>query len=219
MSLARVPEVPLSLRTFDELLAEAVAFHGHLCPGQVLGVRMTLTGCREIGVERPRAAGKGLVVFVEIDRCATDAIQALTGVSVGKRTLRHLAYGKMAATFVDVAGRHAVRIAARDDARLRAPEWAPAAADPRQAQMAAYRMMPEAVLLRIQPVVIRPGWLDRRRVRVACEACGEGINYEREFIVGGRTLCQPCAGVTYYQPVEAEATRGDATPAPILAGP
>src|SRR5581483_3793324 len=117
-------EVPLSARRFDELLAEAVAFHGHLCPGQVLGIRMTLAGCQALDIDRPRAAGKGLVVIVEIDRCATDAIQVLTGVSLGKRTLRHMDYGKMAATFVDVTRGRAVRLVARDDARQRAAEWA-----------------------------------------------------------------------------------------------
>jgi formylmethanofuran dehydrogenase subunit E len=92
----------LAERPFADLLEEAVRFHGHLCPGQVLGVRMALAGCRELGIDRPRSVGKRLVVFVEIDRCATDAIQALTGVSIGKRTLKHLDYGKMAATFADV---------------------------------------------------------------------------------------------------------------------
>lgn len=82
--------VPIYERAFDELLAEAVSFHGHACPGQVLGVRMTQAGCREVGVPHPRAAGKSFLVIVEIDRCATDAIEALTGVSLGKRTLKHL---------------------------------------------------------------------------------------------------------------------------------
>ena len=108
----------LAERSFDDLLAEAVEFHGHLCPGQVLGVRMALAGTREVGITTPRTAGKNLVVFVEIDRCATDAIQALTGVSLGKRTLKHLDYGKMAATFVNVSRGAAVRVVARDCARL-----------------------------------------------------------------------------------------------------
>jgi formylmethanofuran dehydrogenase subunit E len=82
-------DLSLARATFDELLAHAVAFHGHLCPGQVLGVRMAIAGCRELGFERPWTAGKRLVVFVEIDRCATDAVEALTGVSLGKRTLKH----------------------------------------------------------------------------------------------------------------------------------
>lgn len=200
---AAVVEPPLAERPFDELLADAVRFHGHLCPGQVLGIRMALAGCREVGIERPRSAGKRLVVFVEIDRCATDAIQALTGVSLGKRTLKHLDYGKMAATFVDAVGGSAVRVVARDDARQAASEWAPREPEPRRAQVAAYRRMPEPLLLRIERVTVNPGWLDRRRVRVRCDQCGEGINYEREVIAAGRALCRACADGAYYIPCEA----------------
>jgi len=106
-------ETPLADRGLDELTREAIAFHGHLCPGLVLGIRMARAGCRAIGIDRPRSAGKALVVFVEIDRCATDAIQALTGVSLGKRTLKHVDYGKMAATFADAVTGMAVRVSAR----------------------------------------------------------------------------------------------------------
>ena len=190
----------LSQRSFDDLLTDAVTFHGHMCPGQVLGVRMTLAGCRALGIDQPRSAGKRLVVFVEIDRCATDAIQAITGVSLGKRTLKHVDYGKMAATFADAATGVAMRVSARDGARELAPRWAPGEADPRRAQIAAYRVMPEALLLRIEPVRVRPGWLDRRRVRVTCLACGEGINYQREVVAGDRVLCRACGGDRYYVP-------------------
>src|SRR3989338_9830799 len=129
-------------RPVDELVEEAVAFHGHLCPGQVLGVRMAVAGCREVGIPLPLQAGKGLVVVVEIDRCATDAIQALTGVSLGKRTLKHLDYGKMAATFVNMVSGTAVRVAARDTARALAASYAPGQSDARQAQIQAYQIMP-----------------------------------------------------------------------------
>ncbi len=207
-------DLPLSAQRFDDLLARAVDFHGHLCPGQVLGVRMTVAGCRDLGLEHPRRVGKRLVVFVEIDRCATDAIQALTGVSVGKRTLKHLDYGKMAATFVDVVTGAAVRVLARDGARDLAPEWATGGPDARLTQIAAYRIMPESLLLRIAPVAIAPGWLDRRRVRVACEACGEGVNYQREIVRRGRTLCRACAGVSYYTPLAS--TSPPSQPAPAL---
>jgi len=193
-----VTEIPFSERSFDDFLDEAVRFHGHMCPGQVLGVRMTLAGCREIGIERPRSAGKGLIVLVEIDRCATDAIQALTGVSLGKRTLKHLDYGKAAATFVNVGTGRAVRVAARDSAREAAGRWMAGAPDARVAQREADRAMPEVELLDVTPVGIEPGWLDRPRVRVPCAACGEGINYGREVIHDGRALCRACAGERYY---------------------
>jgi formylmethanofuran dehydrogenase subunit E len=187
-------------RSFDALLDEAVAFHGHLCPGQVLGVRMTLAGCRALGIDDPRRAGKRLVVLVEIDRCATDAIQALTGVSLGKRTLKHVDHGKMAATFADTVTGEAVRVVARDDARALAAAVVPGEPDRRRAQTAAYRTLPEDRLLRLERVVVDPGWLDRRRVRVACAQCGEGVNYEREVRAGGRVLCRACAGESYYAP-------------------
>ncbi len=180
------------MKPFDELLQEAIAFHGHLCPGQVLGVRMAIAGCCALGIEEPTRMHKTLVVFVEIDRCATDAIQVVTGCSLGKRTLKHLDYGKMAATFVNVTTGAAVRAVARDDARQRASAYAPGVADPRTAQVAAYRVMPEAELLRLAPVVIRPGWLDRPRVRVPCQLCGEGVNYGREVVSNGLTLCRSC---------------------------
>lgn len=191
-------ETALASRAFDDLLEEAVGFHGHLCPGQVLGVRIVLAGCGELGITHPNTMGKGLVVFAEIDRCATDAIQALTGVSIGKRTLKHMDYGKMAATFVDMEHERAVRVVARDDARARAAEWAPPNLDQREIQIEAYRVMPADVLLSIASVRILPGWLDRRRVRKPCAACGEGINYEREVVVNGHPLCRACAGDSYY---------------------
>lgn len=180
------------MRPFDELLADAVAFHGHLCPGQVLGVRMAIEGCRALGINEPKTMGKSLLVAVEIDRCATDAIQSVTGCSLGKRTLRFLDYGKMAATFVSVIARRAVRVVARDDARERAGAYAPGVTDPRQAQLEAYRAMPAVELLRVRAAAVRPEWLDRRRVRVFCRLCGEGVNYGREVVSDGLTLCRPC---------------------------
>lgn len=189
------------MRSFDELLCDAVAFHGHLCPGQVLGVRMAIAGCRGLDIEEPKTMGKNLVVFVEIDRCATDAIQAVTGCSLGRRTLKHLDYGKMAATFVDVSPGQAVRVVARDDARARARAYAPGVADPRKAQTIAYGVMPEDEILRLELVVIRSGWLDRERVRVFCQLCGEGVNYGLEVVSDDLTLCRSCFGTGYYVPV------------------
>lgn len=199
-------------RAIDDLVAEAVSFHGHRCPGQVLGVRMTVAGCRESGFAHPRAAGKHLVVFVEIDRCAADAIEALTGVSLGKRTLKHLDWGKAAASFVDARTGRGVRVAARDDARELAALLVPGEPDRRRAQMAAYRVMPERSLLLIESIVVTPGWLDRPRVRVQCAECREGVNYGREIVVRGRVLCRGCAGERYYGRVGYD-TRHNAPPA------
>jgi formylmethanofuran dehydrogenase subunit E len=97
------------MRSFEELLKESSTIHGHSCAGQVLGVRMAMVGCREVGVDEPKGSKK-LIVYVEMDRCATDAVQAVTGCSLGKRTLKFRDYGKMAATFVNTETRRAVRI-------------------------------------------------------------------------------------------------------------
>ncbi len=112
----------------EELLAESAALHGHICPGQVLGVRMAMRGCKELGIEKPKEEAKRLVVYVEIDRCATDAIQVVTGCKLGKRAMKHVDYGKLAATFVDLHTGSAVRVVAREDAREKAclyfrPGW------------------------------------------------------------------------------------------------
>jgi molybdopterin-guanine dinucleotide biosynthesis protein MobB len=183
------------MRSFEELLKESSSIHGHHCAGQVLGVRMAMVGCREIEIDEPKGCKK-LIVYVEMDRCATDAVQAVTGCSLGKRTLKFLDYGKMAVTFVNLETEKAVRVLARDDARSLAPIYSQDVANPRDAQKKAYAVMPEDSLFSIQPVNINiseenmPGF---RSARVYCEACGEGINLRREVKLAGRTLCIPCA--------------------------
>jgi len=183
------------MRSLEELLKESTASHGHHCAGQVLGVRMAMAGCREVGIDEPKGCKK-LVVLVEIDRCATDAIQAVTGCSLGKRTLKFLDYGKMAATFVNTETQQAVRVLAKDDARALAPLYVQDAANPREAQKQAYRIMPDDALFSIKPVTLQvpaqemPGY---RGDRVQCAECGEGINFHREVVLSGRTLCIPCA--------------------------
>jgi formylmethanofuran dehydrogenase subunit E len=181
--------------SFDELLKESSAIHGHHCAGQILGVRMAMVGCREVGIEEPKGCKK-LIVYAEIDRCATDAVQAVTGCSLGKRTLKFLDYGKMAVTFVNTETQRAVRVLAKDDARNLVPLYVQDGANPRDAQKQAYRIMPEDTLFTVKPVAVEvaaqemPGY---RGKRVQCAECGEGINFNREVELAGRTLCIPCA--------------------------
>jgi formylmethanofuran dehydrogenase subunit E len=181
--------------SFDELLKESSAIHGHHCAGQILGVRMAMVGCREVGIDEPRGCKK-LIVYAEIDRCATDAVQAVTGCSLGKRSLKFLDYGKMAVTFVNTETQQAVRILAKDDARNLVPLYVQEAANPRDAQKQAYRIMPEAALFSVKPLAVEvsaqemPGY---RGKRVQCAECGEGINFNREVESDGRTLCIPCS--------------------------
>ncbi|MCK5551999.1 MAG: formylmethanofuran dehydrogenase subunit E family protein, partial [Deltaproteobacteria bacterium] len=107
------------MKSLDELLRKCAEAHGHLCPGQVLGVRMALKGCRLIGIDNPQTSSsrrKKMIVYVEIDRCATDAISAVTGCKLGKRTMKFRDYGIMAATFINLETGQAFRISAREEA-------------------------------------------------------------------------------------------------------
>ena len=191
------------VNSLDEYLHDAEQAHGHLCAGQILGVRMAMLGLARLGIEDPRGKDrKRLVTFVEIDRCATDAIAVVTGCRLGKRALKFRDWGKMAATFVDLQTGKAVRVAARESSKNRAREMHPEIADKNQQQMLAYREMGDEELFATQWVKVAvppeefPGY---RGERVACEACGEGINFRREVRRESKVLCRACAGESYYE--------------------
>ncbi len=211
--------------SLDNYLREAEIAHGHLCAGQVLGVRLAMLGLEKLGIEDPRGKDrKRLVTFVEIDRCATDAIAVVTGCRLGKRALKFRDWGKMAATFVDLAGKlpagaplkpafglngsasdpsyKAIRIAAKESSKALARSMHPEIADKNQQQMLAYREMPEDDLFTKQWVTVElpaeefPGY---KGDRIVCAECGEGINFRREVFRDGRVLCRACAGEKYYE--------------------
>src|SRR5271157_5768501 len=143
------------LMTLDDYLREAELAHGHLCAGQVLGVRLAMLGLEKLGIEDPRGKDrKRLVTFVEIDRCATDAIGVVTGCRLGKRALKFRDWGKVAATFVDTTGGKAVRLAARESSKVLARQMHPEIESKNQQQMLAYREMPTDDLFAIQWVKV-----------------------------------------------------------------
>lgn len=189
------------------LLSESAARHRHLCPRQVLGVRLGLGGLRALGLIdaawRPRFSNrrKQLLALVELAGCGADGISAATDCSVGARTLWVQDYGKMGATLIDVAREVAVRVAPRINVRELAPLYAPGARTRWHAYLEAYHVMPDEVLLQVQPVrLLRPvaEILSRPGVRVDCDRCGEEIINEREVLRDGETLCRACAGGCYY---------------------
>jgi len=193
------------MKPFDEYVAQAEQAHGHICAGQILGLRMALYGMRLLGLDDPAGRDrKRLVTFVEIDRCATDALTLVTGCRVGKRSLKFRDFGKVAATFCDLGEDRAVRVVARESSKERARELHPEIADRNQQQMRAYRDMADEELFDHQWVRVRiaaqdlPGF---KAPRALCQACGEGINFRREVVEDGRTLCRACAGERYYEPL------------------
>lgn len=183
--------------SFDELLRKAEIAHGHLCAGQVLGVRLALLGLERLGIHDPHGTDrKRLVTYVEIDRCATDAIALVTGCRLGKRALKFRDWGKMAATFVDLASGRAIRLAAVDSSRDLARQLYPDIESDSKKQMQAYRELPDKDLFREQWVRVQidpvdlPGY---RGERVACARCGEGVSFGRYTQVSGERLCLSCA--------------------------
>ncbi len=193
------------MKSLDEYLRDAEQAHGHLCAGQVLGVRMAMLGMSLLGIDDPRGKDrKRLVTFVEIDRCATDAVSVVTGCRLGKRALKFRDWGKVAATFVDVSTGKAVRVAAKESSKALARNMHPEIESKNQQQMLAYREMSEDDLFSSEWVKVDlppeefPGY---KGERIVCQQCGEGINFRREVRRDGRVLCRACAGERYYEPM------------------
>lgn len=189
------------MNTLTEYLTEAEKNHGHMCPGQVLGVRMAMLGCRLVGIEEPKV-GKRLIVFVEIDRCAADAINTVTGCRLGKRTLKYRDFGKLAATFLNTESNEAVRVVALESSRELAKQLFSHLPTKKEQQMEAYKTLPEENLFSWRRVRVNLPDADRPGhplARVMCDECGEGINDHREVTRGRRTLCLACAGERYYE--------------------
>lgn len=192
------------LESLENLLEECGRLHGHLCAGQLLGVRMALLGCRLIGIADPRGADrKRLIVWVEIDRCMADAVGAVTGVRLGKRSLKYFDYGKVAASFLNTETGEAVRIVALDESRALADARFPQIEDKKERQFRAYREAKDEELFKVETVAVEYGLMDapgRPLARVTCARCGEGVNDGRE-VKGpdGAALCRPCASGGYYK--------------------
>jgi formylmethanofuran dehydrogenase subunit E len=206
------------MESFEELLVQAEAAHGHLCAGQILGVRMALLACRRLGVTDPREADrKKLVTFIEIDRCATDAIGLVTGCRLGRRALKFRDWGKMAATFVNLETGRAIRIVALENSRELARERYPEIENKGKQQSLAYRELADDELFREQWVTVElppnemPGY---KGGRVTCAECGEGVNFDRFVLRDGEHLCFSCAApsLRYWQPEQTPQTGAESVP-------
>ena len=193
------------MKSLDELLRDAERAHGHLCAGQVLGVRLAMRGLELLGIDDPYGKDrKRLITFVEIDRCATDAVAVVTGCRLGKRALKFRDWGKMAATFVDLESGRAIRLCAKESSKALARQMHPEIENKNRQQMLAYREMSNADLFTEQWVRVAIGPDDLpgyKGARVVCEQCGEGINFRREVCRDGKVLCRACAGESYYRPL------------------
>jgi len=193
------------MESFQILLEESVKKHGHLCAGQVIGVRMAMLGCRLIGIENPKDTHfrKKIIVFVEIDRCATDAIASVTGCQLGKRTLKFKDFGINAATFVNLDTQAAYRIVSTESSREFASQYAPPdETRPHQQQLLGYQNMPDHLLFAVQQVEVpladeeMPG---PPKCHTVCSRCGQMVRDGKEVHVGHEVICRPCSDMSYFK--------------------
>jgi formylmethanofuran dehydrogenase subunit E len=179
----------------ESFLAKAKELHGDVCPGLVLGTRLSLAALRSLHLN-PTRRNRDLIVFVEIDRCMTDAVQAVTGCSLGHRNLKYVDYGKFAAVFYDGLSRRAVRASPSLGSKEDVDDI-----------VEYYRAAPEEELVRIEEVEVGlsaddlPG---RPRSRVPCTKCGETVFDNRTIYVSGKPVCRACASGAYYRPMTEE---------------
>lgn len=191
------------MESFESLLKESAKTHGHLCPGQVVGVRMAMLGCRLINLDNPKSREqiKKLLVYVEMDRCTADAVAYVTGVKLGRRSLKFMGYGIMAATFLNLTTDQSFRIISTEESRDLSDIYAPEVEGKSQRQVLAYKRMPDSVLFRVQKVHVNISKFDLpgpTKQKTTCNQCGQVIRDGREIEKKGQKLCKPCNGNCYF---------------------
>ena len=206
------------MNAFNVLLKSSADNHGHLCPGQVVGVRMAMLGCRLIDLDEPTRHDqiKKLIVYIEMDRCTADAVAHVSGVKLGRRSLKFMDYGIMAATFVNLETGKAFRVVSTEESRDLAPHFAPEISGKHAQQLEAYKRMPDNVLFRVQQVKVAINEFDMpgpTRRKVTCAQCGQVVRDHREVLNDGQIHCRPCAEGAYFSDAR-EISRSDMNWAP-----
>ncbi|MCB2180301.1 TraR/DksA C4-type zinc finger protein [bacterium] len=184
----------------NDLLDRSADEHDHLCPRQVLGVRMGMYAADLLGLELPQSE-KRLYVLIESDGCFVDGVSAATGCTVGHRTMAVYDFGKIAATFVDTLTDRAIRISPHPEIRKVVAVYAPHVEDHWRQYLEAYQVIPFAEMFVSSPVHLTVSiekLISREDARAKCEQCGEEIFNEREVGVDGKVFCRSCAGSAYY---------------------
>ncbi len=183
---------------FEKLVKKAQKFHGGLCPGIVIGTRMSIAGLKKLDMNLYKR-NKDLIVYLEIDRCMADAVQAITGCSLGHRSLKYLNYGKFASTFVDTSNNRAVRISTIENSNRTPGEFE------MDDMVKELSQIPEEELFKIEEVYVEipeedlPGF---PKFKAVCNICGEQILDKRELTINGDKVCHSCANKPYYTKLE-----------------
>ncbi len=187
----------------EQYLQETAKSHKHLCPRQVLGVRMCLFAGKVFDFSFPQSEKRFLCIS-ETDGCFVDGLSVVTNCTVGHRTLRIEDYGKIAVTIIDTETEQAIRFAPGFGIRTLAPEYAPPGSTKWQAYLLGYQRMSDDELFVVKPVkLLTPlqSILSRPGRKSICVSCGEEIMNEREIVSKGYAYCKPCLYGGYYETI------------------
>lgn len=182
------------MKEFEYYLKKAGDFHGHVCTGIVFGTRISLAAMKTLGLD-PDVKNKNLIVYAEIDRCMTDAVQVVSGCHMGHRSLKYIDYGKFAATFVNTDTGEAVRGTIKASFKN---------GDNIEELIKTIARIPEHEVVKLQEVKVDipetdlPGF---PRQSANCSVCGERIMDGREVIKSEKIFCRACAGGKYYREI------------------
>jgi len=179
------------MNEFKKYVKKVGDYHGHVCFGIAMGTKMTLAAMKYLGLD-PNVKNKNLIVYAEIDRCMTDAIQVITGCTLGHRTLKYVDYGKFAATFVNLTTNKAIRLTIKESCEINGVL---------KEVIEKMARLPESQIVNIQEVEVSipetdlPGLPKKREY---CSVCGERVMDGREVNVNGKMLCRACTNGKYY---------------------
>ncbi len=180
------------MNSFEIYLKKVADFHGHICVGIALGTRMSLAAMEALSL-KPDEKHKNLVVYTEIDRCMTDAVQVVTGCSLGHRTLKYIDYGKFAASFINLDTGVALRVTVEKHYGNDIPI---------KDTLKLLAQIPDKELVTLKKVNIKIPETDLPgppKKKAFCEICGERIMDGRAIFTDKKTLCRACAYGGYYQ--------------------
>ena len=196
-----------SMNRYPPAFRDAIRFHGHVCPGLIIGYRVTKVAQSAFRVER--SEDEELVAIIENDACSVDAIQVLLGCTLGKGNLIYRDYGKQVYTIISRESNRAIRIALRSTVLGRPSETEAlfqkaqkneasaeelrALGDFREKRMEELLQMDEETLFKIEDVQIDVPEKARIFKSVECRYCGEKVMEPRARIRDGKIACIPCS--------------------------
>jgi formylmethanofuran dehydrogenase subunit E len=174
--------------SLPEDLKKAQDFHGHLCPGLLIGWRAVRAATKALGLTPSK--DEELVAVVENDSCSADAFQALLSTTFGKGNLKWLDHGKQVFTVIDRNKGRAVRVSFIGDRKKK--QRSDGSTD-REAFLAELLNAPQEELFTVREVEPHPPQEAEIEPSIACARCGEPTQKSKMVEVAGKLLCRPCA--------------------------